>query len=365
MVVQLMLLIAVVLLGLWAINNARTNLNSRHVGSGFDFLLDPAGFGISESLIPYQYGDSYLRAFLAGIVNTLRAAIPAIFASTVIGFFLGIAAVSRNPLVSAIARIYVDIVRNLPLLVQVLLWYFSLTELLPDGSHPIHFRSFFFLSKEGLSLPLPVGNLSFVMALFVTLAGLVCAVLLSWRYPLSKKRVWLGILALTIIVLYLVPVVSGTPYQVVYPEPGAYAIEGPMALSPEYVAIVGALTAYSAAYFSEIVRAGIEAVPRGQWEGAHALSLSRSQTLSRVVLPQALPVIVPPYISLFVNTIKNSSLAVAIGYPDIVSVTTTAMNQNGRAIECISIIAAVYLTLSLLTSVAMNAYNRRIAIKER
>lgn len=362
---QAVLLGALVVLGLWITGNVRANLESRHVGSGFDFLFDPAGFDIAESLVDYKYGDSYLRAFVAGMVNTLSAAVPAIVGATLIGFLLGVCAVARHPLLRGFARMYVDTVRNLPLLVQVLLWYFSLTELLPDAAHAIAFRSALFVSKSGLSLPLPAGNAALLAAVGGSLALAFGAVLFARRAFVAGGRLTLGTLAAVVVWWFVVPVLTGTPYQVEYPQQGAYGFSGPLTFSPEYVALVGALTFYSAAYVSEIVRAGIQAVPRGQSEGAHALSLTPTQTLMRVVMPQALRVIMPPYTSQFVNTIKNSSLAVAIGYQDVVSVGSTAMSQNGRAIECVAIIAAVYLSISLTASLLLNAYNVRVRIRER
>jgi general L-amino acid transport system permease protein len=362
---QAVLLGALVLLGFWITGNARANLESRHVGSGFDFLFDPAGFDIAESLVDYRYGDSYLRAFAAGMVNTLSAAVPAIIGATLIGFLLGVCAVARHPLLRGFARMYVDTVRNLPLLVQVLLWYFSLTELLPDAANAISLRSAVFVSKAGLSLPLPAGNVSLLTALAGSLALAVGAAVLARRAFVPGGRLCLATLTAIMLWWFVVPALTGRSYQIEYPQQGAYGFSGPLTFSPEYVALVGALTFYSAAYISEIVRAGIRAVPRGQSEGAYALSLTPTQTLMRVVLPQALRVIMPPYTSQFVNTIKNSSLAVAIGYQDIVSVGSTAMSQNGRAIECVAIIAAVYLSISLTASLVLNAYNLRVRIRER
>ncbi len=362
---QLALLVVLVLLGLWIAGNVRVNLESRHVGSGFDFLSDPAGFDISESIIDYHYGDSYLRAFAAGMANTLRAALPAVLGATLIGFLLGICLVARHPLLRGFARVYVDTVRNLPLLVQVLLWYFGLTTLLPESANALHLGSALFVSKAGISLPLPVANLTLWTALALALGLVVAAWLLARRSFVPVGRLVLGTLAMAALLGFAVPLLTGVAYEVELPQLGAYGFSGPLTLSPEYVALVAALTLYSAAYVAEIVRAGIQAVARGQSEGAHALSLTRSQTLFRIVLPQALRVMVPPYTSQFVNTIKNSSLAVAIGYQDIVSVATTSMNQNGRAIECIAIIAAVYLSLSLLVSAVLNVYNRRARIRER
>jgi general L-amino acid transport system permease protein len=301
----------VVLAAAWLIHNAALNLAAHHIGSGFAFLEDSAGFAISESAVPYQAGDTYARAFVAGVANTLRAAFPAIVLASLIGFALGTAQISRHALVSLLSRAWVDLVRNVPLLVQLLVWYFALTELLPETDSPLRLGSGVFLSKGGLAVPMPGMH--------------------GWEVP----------------------------------HLGTFGVVGGAVLSPEWLALVAALTQYSGAYCAEIVRAGLQAVPRGQWEASHALSLTRGQTLWRVVVPQGLRVIVPPYTSLVMNTIKNSSLAVAVGYPDIVSIATTSLNQNGQAIECIAIIAAVYLTLNLITAVIMAIVNRRVQLAER
>ncbi|HJV61893.1 MAG TPA: ABC transporter permease subunit [Albitalea sp.] len=304
----LVLALALVLaLGSWLVHNAAANLAARHIASGFGFLNDSAGFAISEGVVPYDSGDRYALAFAAGIANTLRAALPAVLLASVLGFAAGIAQISRHALLRLLAVGYVDIVRNVPLLVQVLLWYFALTSLLPDAERPLQWDHLVFLSKGGLTVTLP------------------------WQ-----------------------------PAEV-----GAFGVNGGATMSPEWLALVSALTLYAGAYCAEVVRAGLQAVPRAQWEAAHALGLTRGQALRRVIVPQALRVIVPPYTSLVMNTIKNSSLAVAIGYPDIVSVATTSLNQNGQAIECIAIIAGVYLLLNLATAAVMGVVNTRVQLKER
>jgi general L-amino acid transport system permease protein len=308
-------LAAVVALGAWLVHNAALNLAARNIASGFAFLKDTAGFAVSEGLVPYEPGDSYARAFAAGVANTLRAAIPAVVFATVLGFILGIGQISKHALVKLLSRTYVDVVRNIPLLVQVLLWYFALTLLLPDPDTPLALGNVAYLSKGGLAFAMP---------------GIADGRLV-WDKPMI----------------------------------GAFGVSGGATLTPEWLALVIALTQYSGAYCAEVVRAGLQAVARGQWEAAHALGLTRGQALRRVVIPQSLRVIVPPYTSLVMNTIKNSSLAVAIGYPDIVSVATTALNQTGQAIECITIIAAVYLALNLLTALVMGLVNRRVQLRER
>jgi general L-amino acid transport system permease protein len=286
----------ILLLG-WLAHNASRNMAARGIAGGFGFLEQTAGFSISEGLLPYEPADSYLRAVAAGVANTVRAAVPALVLATVLGLLLGIAATARHPLVRGAVRIYVDVVRNIPLLVQVLLWYFMLTSLLPDVDHPLAMGPLGFLSKAGLALPGPV---------YDSAAG--------WHWSA--------------------------------PQPGMFGL-------------------YAAAYCAEIVRAGLQAVPRGQWHAASALGMRRGQQLRLIVLPQALRVIIPPYTNLALSTIKNSSLAVAIGYPDVVMVANTAMSQTGQAIECVTIIAVVYLAINLLTSLALNAFNRRSAFITR
>lgn len=299
------LLIAI---GAWFVGNTQANLASRGLSSGYDFLLESAGFAITEGPVPYEAGDTYLKAFAAGAANTLVAAIPAIILTTLLGLLLGICSISHNAVLRAVVRAYVDGARNVPLLVQVLMWYTLLTNALPDSSAPVHFAGAY-LSKAGLALP----------------------------HPLTGQ----------------------------IPTMGAFGLVGGLQVGPELVAIVAALAAYTGAYCAEIVRAGLLAVPKGQWEAAHALGLSRWQAIRLVVMPQAMRVIMPPYISLALNTIKNSSLGVAIGYPEVVSIGTTSLNQSGRAIECISVIAGIYLVLNLITSLILSLYNRRVQIRER
>lgn len=305
----------ILLLG-WLAHNASRNMAARGIAGGFGFLEQTAGFSISEGLLPYEPGDSYLRAVAAGVANTVRAAVPALVLATVLGLLLGVAAVARHPLLRGAVRLYVDVARNIPLLVQVLLWYFALTSLLPDVDRPLAIGPLGFLSKAGLALPGPV---------YDSAAG--------WHWS--------------------------------SPQPGMFGIDGGLALTPEFLALVGALGLYAAAYCAEIVRAGLQAVPRGQWNAASALGMRRGQQLRLVVLPQALRVIIPPYTNLALSTIKNSSLAVAIGYPDVVMVANTAMSQTGQAIECVTIIAVVYLAINLLISLALNAFNQRSAFITR
>jgi general L-amino acid transport system permease protein len=302
---QAVLLVLVLTLLGWLAHNAQTNLRERNMAAGFDFLFnDSAGFAIGEGWVPFGEDDSYFRAMLAGTVNTIRVALPALILATLLGLTLGIASIAQNPLVRSVARGIVDLVRNVPLLVQVLLVYIMATEWLPDTDTALKFAGFY-LSKGGLILP--------------------------WGH------------------------IEETPF----------GVTGSHTLSTEWISLVLALTLYAGAYCSEIVRAGLQSVARGQSEASHALGLSRWQMLRLVLIPQGLRVAIPPYTSLMLSTIKNSSLGVAIGYPDIVSVANTSMNQTGRAIECIAVIASVYLVINLCMSLVMAQVNRRVAIKER
>lgn len=361
---QALVLLAVVAVGWWLVHNAVVNLSTRNIASGFGFLRDIAGFAISEGPVPYDMDDSYLRAFAAGVANTLRAALPAVVLATLLGFAVGVAQISRHAVLSRVARLYVDVIRNVPLLVQVLMWYFALTELLPGSEQPAQWAGHVCLSKGGLALAVPTVDTTFWLVVGV-------AVGVSWAIEalahrklavaagLTRVGRWVVRSALFVVVFGLGPIQWDVPVA------AAFGISGGAVLSPEWLALVGALTLYGAAYCAEVVRAGLSAVPRGQWECGHALGLTWGQTLSHVVLPQALRVMVPPYTSLIMNTVKNSSLAVAVGYPDIVSVATTAMNQNGQAIECIAVIAAVYLALNLVTALLMAVVNRSVQITER
>ena len=350
-------LAAVVLAGAWLVHNATVNLAARNIASGFGFLKDTAGFAISEGLMPYEAGDSYARAFAAGVANTLRASLPAIVLATALGFTLGIAQVSRHALVRTLSRGFVDLVRNVPLLVQVLLWYFALTELLPNGEEALHVSDVAYLSKGGFAFAVP--DLTASQAMVPVLLTAMAA-WLAW----NARRRWRGI-AIPVAIVAIAALWIFWPDEWKRPEVTGFGIAGGATLTPEWIALVVALTQYSGAYCAEIVRAGLQAVAKGQWEATHALGLTRAQALRRVIVPQSLRVIVPPYTSLLMNTIKNSSLAVAIGYPDIVSVATTSLNQNGQAIECIAIIAAVYLMLNLFTALVMSVVNRRVQLKER
>jgi general L-amino acid transport system permease protein len=314
--VQIALVVAV-LGGLWLlIHQATQTLAARGIRSGFDFLNQAAGFDLSEGWFPFHAGQPFWRAFLAGLVNTLRASIPAAVIAVALGTLLGIGRLARHRLLRGICTAYVELLRNVPLLVQLLMLYFALTQLLPDSTDPLQLAHGVWLSKAGLSVPWPAGSGTGNAGGF-------------WELP----------------------------------ERGTFGITGGAALSPEYIAITLALALYSAAFVAEIVRAGITSVSRGQVLAAQALGLSPVQALRIVVLPQALRVIVPALTNQLLSLVKNSSLAVAIGYPELVSVANTTINSTGRAFECIAVIMGVYLLLSLLISAGMNRYNSAVALR--
>ena len=366
-------LIAVLVIGLavWFLaHNTLINMEVRGIQSGFDFLTQTAGFGIGESLYKFDSSENYWAAFLVGISNTLRVAIVGIILTTIIGTAVGVGRFSRNALVRGLCVLYVEVFRNIPILLQLLMWYLFLTEVLP-ASYEAWQAGPFFLSKNGFKFPIPIRTMGQAWAA----AGLVAGGCVAWFYrkwAISrfeetgkiKSLFWVPVL-IAIAGSFIGWMLGGAPTGLDYPVRGDFAIENGGSLTPEFLAVLLGLTIYTAAYVAEVVRAGIQSVSAGQGEAAAALGLSRRHTMRLVMLPQALRVIIPPLTNQYLNLTKNSSLAVAIGYPDVVSIANTALNQTGRAVECISIVMLVYLTTSLITSVLMGWYNTRSAIKER
>ncbi len=352
------------------VHNTMENMRIRGIQSGFDFLGQPAGFDIGESITAFDSSESYLKALLTGLGNTLRVAILGIIMTTILGTLLGVGRFSRNALVRGMCSAYVEFFRNVPILLQLLMWYLAMTEFLPDTLEPIHVGPFF-LSKGGLNFPAPVWAPGFAWGLW----GMVAGFALAWLYRRwahvqfeatgrVRSMFWVPV---TIVLLcgVLGWFAGGAPSEFNAPFKGEFAVEGGSSLTPEFISLLLGLTVYTAAFVAEVVRAGIQSVARGQSEAAAALGLSKGQEMRLVMLPQALRVIIPPLTNQYLNLTKNSSLAVAIGYPDVVSIANTALNQTGRAVECISLVMLVYLTTSLGTSLLMNWYNSRAAIKER
>lgn len=351
-------------------HNTLVNMQVRGIQSGFDFMGQTAGFDIGESLFAFDSAEPYWRAFLVGLANTLRVAIVGIILATVIGTLIGLGRFSRNALVRGLCSAYVEFFRNIPILLQLLMWYLVLTEVLP-ATYEAWQAGPFFLSKGGVNFPIPIWAAGHVWAAI----GIVAGCVLAWLYRrwairkfeetgIIRSLFWVP-LSIVILIGIVGWLLGGAPTQMNRPFRGNFAIEQGGALTPEYLAVLLGLSIYTAAFVAEVVRAGIQSVSRGQSEAASALGLSQGLEMRLVMLPQALRVIIPPMTNQYLNLTKNSSLAVAIGYPDVVSIANTAINQTGRAVECIAIVMLVYLTLSLSTSLLMNWYNARAAIKER
>lgn len=357
--------------GWYLVSNVMTNLARQNVASGFGFLNREAGFAIAESLIPYSAADNYGRAFQVGILNTIRVAALGVILATILGVIMGVARLSSNWLVAKLASIYVEVMRNLPLLLQLFIWYAMITFSLPGPRDALNPVPGVFLSNRGFMLPAPVADPAYT---YMGVAFLVALAASYVVYRWGKQRqaatgqqfpIYRSALGLVIGLPLLTWLLAGAPTVLDVPELRGFNFAGGISLSPEFAALLFGLTFYTAAFIAEIVRGGILAVSHGQSEAAFALGLRQTQVLRLVVLPQALRIIVPPTTSQYLNLTKNSSLAVAIGYPDLVSVGNTTLNQTGQAIEAVTIFMAVYLTFSLTISVLMNWYNRSIALVER
>jgi len=364
--------VAAIGFGVWFLaHNTLANMAARGIQSGFGFLAQPAGFDIGETLIPYDALDPYWKAFLVGVLNTLRVAIVGIVLATLLGALVGIGRFSHNALVRGLCYGYVELFRNVPVLLQLLMWYLLFTEWLPPIFEPINVGGLFYLSKSGFSFPVPVWSPGQGLAAI----GAVVGLLVAWAYRRWATRQFeltgrtrsmlLVPLGIVLVLAFAGWLLGGAPTEWSVPAPAGFVMEGGASATPEFLGVLLGLVLYTAAFIAEVVRAGIASVSHGQVEAASSLGLSKGQSMRLVILPQALRVIIPPLTSQYLNLTKNSSLAVAIGYPDVVSIANTSLNQTGRAVECIAVIMAVYLTTSLGTSAFMNWYNKRAAIKER
>jgi len=367
---QILALSAVILLGWYLVSNTMHNMATRNIATGWSFLGREAGFGISEHIIEYSPADSYGRAIVIGFLNTIKVAVIGIFFATLIGIVVGLARLSPNWLVARIATVYVEGLRNVPLLLQLIIWY-GLIIAMPGPRQAVHMLPGVFLTGRGVYYPSieaePVH--SWMAILFV--AGIV----LTWLYARWAKRrqdetgkaapLLLPAIGFIIGLPVLIWLVAGAPLTLGIPELKGFNFAGGSVLSPEFAAMVVGLSTYTGAFIAEVVRSGIQAVSHGQTEAARALGLKPMLVTRLVVFPQSLRVIVPPLTSQYLNLTKNSSLAVAIGYPDLVSTGNTALNQTGQAVECIAIIMGVYLAISLAISLFMNWYNKHIALVER
>jgi len=362
----------VVGVGWFLVHNTLVNLESRNIQTGYHFLWRESGFDISEFMIPYSAASTYARALVVGLLNTLRVAIIGVALATVLGIFVGIGTLSQNWLLARITMGYIHLLRNIPVLLQIILWYTILINdrFLPNPRQAEPLLGTY-LTQRGLYFPLPEGHVAWLAAAGAFVAALVLAWLLDrWttaRQLRTGRR--LPVFWLNLILIIALPGLAwfllGAPTEMSMPELRGFNLAGGGHVSPEFVAVLFGLTIYTSAFIGEIVRSGILSVSKGQVEAARALGLKEGMILRNVTLPQALRVIIPPLTSQYLNLTKNSSLSVAVGYPDLVSVAGTAMNQTGQAIEGVSIIMIVYLTLSLSTAALMNWYNKRRQLVER
>ena len=369
---QIILVVGVVVFGWWLVSNTIHNLEKQNIASGLGFLEEPAGFGIIQTLVPYSETSTYGRAFLVGLLNTLLVAFLGIIAATILGFLLGVARLSKNWLVSTMAGAYVEIMRNIPLLLHIFIWYFAVLRAVPGPRNSIEIGPGMFVNNRGIYLPAPVfgeGAIWIGIALVVAIIGSFALKKYAMKRLFDTGQV-IPVLWPSLAMIFGLPLIAffatGMPITLNMPELKGFNFRGGMVMIPEFASLFLALSIYTAAYIAEIVRSGIMAVSHGQTEAAMSLGLSRGQSLRLVVVPQALRVIIPPLTSQYLNLTKNSSLATAIAYPDLVSVFAgTVLNQTGQAVEIIFITMGVYLMISLLTSAFMNWYNARVALVER
>jgi general L-amino acid transport system permease protein len=364
---QILFVAVLAWIGYEIVANARANLQSQRITAGFGFLNNTAGFDVSQNLIPYSGSDTYTRVFLVGLLNTLLVSVIGIFFATVIGFLVALGRLSPNWLLSRISGGYVELIRNLPLLFQILFWYLAVLSALPNPRQSISLLGSFFLSNRGFVVPRPIGEAGFEPFAAAVLIGIVASLLLQ-RYARRQLfesgrliTIWPYVVGLLIGLPLVISLIFGAPVTFEMPELKGFNFSGGSRLIPEFVALTVALSTYTAAFIAEIVRAGILSVHKGQMEAGASLGLSRGSTLRLVVVPQAMRVILPPLTNQYLNLTKNSSLAVAIGYPDLVSVFAgTTLSQTGQAIEIIGITMGVYLLISLVTSALMSFYGWRI-----
>ena len=364
---QILFVAALVWIGYEIVANARANLQAQRITSGFGFLNNTAGFDVSQNLIPYSGSDTYTRVFLVGLLNTLLVSIIGIFFATVIGFLVALGRLSPNWLLSRISGGYVELIRNLPVLFQILFWYLAVLSALPNPRQSISLFGSFFLSNRGLVVPKPIAHGGLEPFALAILVAIVASLLLQ-RYARRQLfesgrlvKIWPYVVGLLIGLPLATALLFGAPVTFEMPELKGFNFSGGSRIIPEFVALTVALSTYTAAFIAEIVRAGIQSVHKGQMEAGSSLGLQRGSVLRLIVVPQAMRVILPPLTNQYLNLTKNSSLAVAIGYPDLFSVFAgTTLSQTGQAIEIIAITMGVYLLISLVTSAIMSFYGWRL-----
>jgi general L-amino acid transport system permease protein len=368
---QVVLLLVLILGIWWIVDNTIENLRRSNISTGFDFLRGRAGFDISDRLVEYTSDSTYGRAILIGFLNTLLVAVTGIITATILGFIVGVMRLSRNWLLRKIATIYVEVFRNIPPLLVIFFWYLGVLSILPAPRDSIVLPFSSYLNSRGFYFPRFLwGDGSWLIV-----AGLVVGVGLSWfvaRRARARQMatgqqfpvLWTS-LALIIGFPLLGFVLAGFPLTIDFPKAGTFNLTGGLNVKPEFLSLYLALSFYTAAFIAEIVRAGIMGVSKGQSEAAAALGLRPGTALRLVIIPQALRIIIPPLTSQYLNLTKNSSLAVAIGFPDLYAIGGTILNQTGQAIEIVVIFMVIYLSISLLTSLFMNWFNSKMALKER
>jgi len=369
---QIVTLALVILAVIYIVDNTARNMVARGLASGFEFLGVEAQFDIQMTLIEYSPTSTYFDSFIVGLLNTLLVAGLGIFVATIVGFTIGIARLSSNWLVAKLAEAYIEVLRNLPLLLQIFFWYFAVLRALPKPKQSLELFDSFFLNNRGLFIPDPIFGEGGTLILYSFIAAIIISIGIAvWSRQRQNKTgqtfpVFYSSVGLIILFVFLSLFATGFPVTFDYPELKGFNFKGGIKLIPELVALTFALSMYTASFIAEVVRAGIQAVSLGQTEAARSLGLNQGQILRLVIIPQALRVIVPPLTNQYLNLTKNSSLAAAIAYPDLVLVFAgTALMQTGQAIEIIGMVMGVYLLLSLLTSIIMNLFNRFMRVAER
>ena len=369
---QIVTLALVILAVLYIVDNTASNMVARGLASGFHFLGVESQFDIGMTLIDYSPTSTYFDSFIVGLLNTLLVAGLGISIATIVGFAVGIARLSSNWLIARLAESYIEILRNIPLLLQIFFWYFAVLRALPKPKQSLEFADSFFLNNRGLFIPDPVFGEGGTLILYSFIAAILISIGIAiWSKQRQNKTgqtfpVFYSSIGLLISFVFLSMLATGFPVTFDYPELKGFNFKGGIKLIPELVALTFALSMYTASFIAEVVRAGIQAVSLGQTEAARSLGLNPNQILRLVIIPQALRVIVPPLTNQYLNLTKNSSLAAAIAYPDLVLVFAgTALMQTGQAIEIIGMVMGVYLFLSLMTSIIMNLFNRFMRVAER
>ncbi|TIX55881.1 MAG: amino acid ABC transporter permease [Mesorhizobium sp.] len=368
---QAVVVIVLVALVWWIVQNTIDNLTRLRIASGFGFLRGRAGFDISDSAIAYSSDSTYGRAILVGFINTLIVAVSGIITATIIGFILGVGRLSHNWLIRKICTVYVEVFRNIPPLLVIFFWYSGVLSVLPPPRESINLPFSSFLNQRGFYFPRAMWGEGSWLILVALLLGIAMAWFVARKARQRQMAtgqqfpVFWTAAALIIGLPLLAYALSGFPLSFDYPKQSTFNLTGGFQVKPEFLSLYLALSFYTAAFIAEIVRAGIMGVSKGQTEAAGALGLRPGSILRLVVIPQAMRIVIPPLTSQYLNLTKNSSLAIAIGYPDLTATTGTVLNQTGQAIECVLIMMVVYLALSLLTSAIMNVVNARMALVER